>query len=138
MWTLSDDEAGRAERAEPTTNEPKRDETNDADVKQRGFASMDREQQRAIASRGGKAAHRKGSAHEFTREEAREAGKKGGHTVSRDRTHMAEIGRKGGQRVSRNREHMAAIGRKGGEAVSGDREHMAEIGRKGGSARTPE
>ncbi len=44
----------------------------------RGFASMDEEKQRQIASKGGKAAHRKGSAHEFTSEEAREAGRKGG------------------------------------------------------------
>ncbi|WP_133479713.1 KGG domain-containing protein [Cognatilysobacter segetis] len=44
----------------------------------RGFASMDREQQREIASEGGKAAHRSGHAHEFTSQEAREAGRKGG------------------------------------------------------------
>jgi len=46
--------------------------------KGRGFASMDEERQREIASRGGKAAHQKGTAHEFTSEEAREAGRKGG------------------------------------------------------------
>lgn len=44
----------------------------------RGFASMDPERQREIASRGGKAAHAKGTAHEFTSEEARRAGAKGG------------------------------------------------------------
>ncbi len=44
----------------------------------RGFASMDPERQREIASQGGKAAHEKGTAHEFTSEEAREAGRKGG------------------------------------------------------------
>ena len=44
----------------------------------RGFASMDRGKQREIASKGGKAAHQKGSAHEWTSEEAREAGRKGG------------------------------------------------------------
>jgi general stress protein YciG len=44
----------------------------------RGFASMDREKQREIASKGGKAAHRKGAAHEWTREEAQIAGRKGG------------------------------------------------------------
>lgn len=43
-----------------------------------GFASMDSEIQRAIASKGGKMAHLKGTAHEFTKEEARKAGKKGG------------------------------------------------------------
>jgi general stress protein YciG len=44
----------------------------------RGFASMDRNKQREIASKGGKAAHQKGTAHEWTTEEAREAGRKGG------------------------------------------------------------
>ena len=39
---------------------------------------MDRSKQREIASKGGKAAHQKGTAHEWTSEEAREAGRKGG------------------------------------------------------------
>ena len=63
----------------------------------RGFASMDRERQREIARKGGRAAHQKGTAHEFTSEEARVAGRKGGQMVSRDRAHMAAIGREGGQ-----------------------------------------
>ena len=63
----------------------------------RGFAAMDKETQRMIASKGGQAAHQKGTAHEFTSEEARRAGQKGGQVVSRDREHMAEIGRKGGE-----------------------------------------
>jgi general stress protein YciG len=58
---------------------------------------MDRDKQREIASMGGRAAHQKGTAHEFTSEEAREAGRKGGEAVSRDREHMAAIGRKGGE-----------------------------------------
>lgn len=64
----------------------------------RGFASMDEEKQKEIASKGGKAAHEKGTAHEFDSAEAREAGRKGGEAVSRDRQHMREIGRKGGQK----------------------------------------
>ena len=64
----------------------------------RGFAAMDEKKQREIASKGGKAAHERGTAHEWTSEEARAAGRKGGTTVSRDRDHMAEIGRKGGER----------------------------------------
>lgn len=44
----------------------------------RGFASMDKDLQRAIASKGGKMAHRKGTAHQWTSEEARIAGQKGG------------------------------------------------------------
>lgn len=63
---------------------------------ERGFAAMDPEQQREIARRGGRAAHESGNAHEFTSEEAAEAGRKGGEAVSRNREHMAEIGRKGG------------------------------------------
>jgi general stress protein YciG len=100
----------------------------------RGFASMAQERQRQIASKGGKAAHIKGRAHEFTPEQAREAGRKGGQAVSRDRLHMARIGRKGGEAVSGDRAHMARIGRKGGAAVSEDRQHMAEIGREGGQS----
>jgi uncharacterized protein len=44
----------------------------------RGFAGMDKDKQRKIASEGGKAAHRSGHAHEFTSEEAAKAGAKGG------------------------------------------------------------
>jgi general stress protein YciG len=63
----------------------------------RGFASMDRGKQREIASKGGKAAHAKGTAHEFDSDEARNAGRKGGQAVSRNREHMAMIGRRGGE-----------------------------------------
>src|SRR5262249_23188332 len=63
----------------------------------RGFASMDAEKQRSIASLGGRAAHRLGTAHEFSSDEAREAGRKGGEAVSANRAHMAAIGRKGGE-----------------------------------------
>ena len=51
---------------------------NQGDTSNRGFASMDEEKQRQIASKGGKAAHEKGTAHEFSHEEAVAAGKKGG------------------------------------------------------------
>jgi general stress protein YciG len=51
----------------------------------RGFASMDRAKQREIASKGGKAAHQKGTAHEWTSEEARDAGRKGGIASHRRR-----------------------------------------------------
>jgi general stress protein YciG len=69
----------------------------------RGFASMDTGKQKEIASKGGKAAHAQGRAHEFTPDEARVAGRKGGEAVSRDRAHMAAIGRAGGQARGRNR-----------------------------------
>ena len=57
----------------------------------RGFASMDPERQRQIASEGGRAAHEKGTAHEFTSEEAREAGRKGGMARSANRS-KASVG----------------------------------------------
>lgn len=62
----------------------------------RGFAGLEISRRREIASKGGIAAHQKGTAHTFTSDEARVAGKKGGDAVSRNREHMAEIGRKGG------------------------------------------
>jgi len=46
--------------------------------RKRGFAAMDRSKVAEIASKGGKAAHAAGTAHQFTADEAREAGKKGG------------------------------------------------------------
>lgn len=49
----------------------------------RGFASMSTDKQHAIASKGGRAAHERGTAHEFTSDEAREAGRKGGKARSR-------------------------------------------------------
>lgn len=73
--------------------------------KSRGFGSMDEDKQREIASKGGKAAHEKGTAHEFTSEEAREAGRKGGKAAHAkgtahefDSEEAREAGRKGGQR----------------------------------------
>lgn len=68
----------------------------------RGFASMDPDRQREIASKGGRAAHAKGTAHEWSRDEARDAGRKGGEVVSRDRAHMAAIGREGGEARGRS------------------------------------
>lgn len=65
-------------------------------AKPRGFAAMSPERQRAIARIGGIAAHKKGTAHEFTSTEASAAGRKGGLAVSKDQLHMALIGRKGG------------------------------------------
>ena len=75
-----------------------------ANTSKRGFASMDPSKQREIASKGGRAAHAKGTAHEFTSDEARVAGRKGGETVSRDRAHMSAIGREGGHSRGRARQ----------------------------------
>ncbi|MFN8666109.1 MAG: KGG domain-containing protein [Gemmatimonadaceae bacterium] len=100
----------------------------------RGFASMDPERQREIASKGGRAAHAKGTAHEWSRDEARTAGRKGGEVVSRDRAHMAAIGREGGEARGRStararmlgfsdRESSVSVTREGmpGHAAHGDR-----------------
>ncbi len=51
----------------------------------RGFAGMDPDKQREIASKGGRAAHERGTAHEFTPEEAAEAGRKGGQARAANR-----------------------------------------------------
>jgi general stress protein YciG len=86
----------------------------------RGFASMDESRQRAIASEGGRAAHARGTAHEFTSEEAREAGRKGGEAVSQNREHMAEIGRRGGE--ARGNAHRKAAAAARGETGGGEEE----------------
>jgi uncharacterized protein len=56
----------------------------------RGFASMSPEKQREIASKGGRAAHAKGTAHEWTSEEARSAGRKGGQISRGGRGRLPE------------------------------------------------
>ncbi len=80
-----------------------------ADTSRRGFASMDPAKQKEIASKGGRAAHAKGTAHEFTSDEARVAGRKGGESVSRNREHMAAIGRKGGESRGASRERQEPV-----------------------------
>jgi general stress protein YciG len=83
-------------------------------AKKRGFAGMDAAKQREIASKGGRAAHQKGTAHQFTPEEARAAGRKGGqaahfkgtaHKFTSEEARAA--GRKGG-RSARNSPPMPA------------------------------
>jgi general stress protein YciG len=60
------------------------------DSSSRGFASMSPEKQREIASKGGKAAHAKGTAHQFTSEEARMAGRKGGQASGVSRSNKKQ------------------------------------------------
>ena len=86
----------------------------------RGFASMDREKQRAIASKGGRAAHEKGTAHEFNSDEASMAAKKGhergtAHEFTPEEARVA--GRKGGLARAMNRTNQGA-GSSDGEAIS--------------------
>ena len=64
---------------------------NNAERKERrGFASMSPEKQREIASKGGRAAHQKGTAHEWTSDEARNAGRKGGQISRGGRGRLIE------------------------------------------------
>jgi len=70
---------GRVRGDEPL--EPAKEDAVTKDV--RGFGSMNRNKLREIASKGSKAAHAKGTAHEWSREEAREAGRKGGRSRRR-------------------------------------------------------
>jgi uncharacterized protein len=93
----------------------------------RGFASMDANRQREIASKGGRAAHAKGTAHEWSSDEARVAGQKGGIAVSRDRAHMAAIGREGGESRSRA-SRIQREQQRGG--VSPDREMQRMVSRE--------
>ena len=104
----------------------------------RGFASMDRERQREIARKGGRAAHEKGTAHEFTSDEARAAGRKGGERVSANREHMSRIGRLGGKHSAGRRQASRQSAPLGG-SLSGNSEapEMMESGvgsEPGGSA----
>jgi general stress protein YciG len=69
----------------------------------RGFASMDRAKQREIASKGGKAAHQKGTAHEWTSEEARDAGRKGGIASHQRRREQASTPSSDDREISMDR-----------------------------------
>jgi hypothetical protein len=70
----------------------------------RGVAAMDPAQHRASARLGGQAAHASGPAHEFTRDEARHAGKKGDSIVSKARARMTRIARRGGKASGRKKQ----------------------------------
>ena len=68
-------------------------ERQESQKSRRGFAAMSPERQREIASQGGRAAHQQGVAHEWSREEAKEAGKKGGQASGKRRSSDREDGR---------------------------------------------
>ena len=76
-------ESGTAQGVEPGKEAEKPAEQLPRARSRRGFAAMDPELQRKIARRGGEAAHARGTAHEFTPEEAREAGRRGGRARRR-------------------------------------------------------
>ena len=103
--------------------------TPSTNTRNRGFASMNTERQREIARKGGKAAHEKGTAHEFTSDEARAAGRKGGERVSADRSHMSRIGRLGGRSSAGRRQQARAEsphpGTGNGQAEGGQQDRVA-------------
>ncbi len=80
MQSIEDSNVEVVDQTEETTATPPASRTS-----RRGFASMDRAKQREIASKGGKAAHLKGTAHEFDSAEAAEAGRKGGQARQANR-----------------------------------------------------
>ena len=88
----------RSTKSRSTKSRKRTGRSRRASGNRRGFAGMSDQRQREIAAAGGRAAHKQGTAHEFSPAEARSAGQKGGHAVSRNRSHMAEIGRRGGER----------------------------------------
>ena len=93
----------------------------------RGFASMDRAKQREIASKGGKAAHQKGTAHEWTSEEARDAGRKGGIASHRRRREQMGLGGSSTSTADdRSDDRNSAGGETNREDVMQDRGNMSE------------
>ena len=126
---MAHENLNRQDHGENRDKETPRDATTQSQKKSnRGFASMDPAKQREIASKGGRAAHEKGTAHQFSADEAREAGKKGGGAVSQDRHHMAEIGRVGGQARGRKQRaaQQSAASEKPEEEESGKEEATGE------------
>jgi len=93
------------------------------DTSNRGFASMDPERQREIASEGGKAAHASGNAHEFTSEEARKAG---------SMSHKNDGNRQSGSDSGSSRQSGGggSSGGSGGGTRGGTPEQHAEAGRQ--------
>jgi uncharacterized protein len=99
----------------------------------RGFASMNPDRQKEIASKGGRAAHAKGTAHQWSRDEARTAGRKGGVAVSQDRAHMSAIGREGGEARGRASAKARASQERPGIRRFVERESLVGVSREGSS-----
>ncbi|MEO7098918.1 MAG: KGG domain-containing protein [Luteolibacter sp.] len=95
---------------------------------ERGFAAMDENKQREIASEGGRAAHESGNAHEFDSEEAREAGRKAhesGNAHEFTSEEAREAGKKGG---SQRGNQSQSSGNQGGGQRGGSSEQHAKAG----------
>ena len=98
------------------------DEESQPKSQPRGFAALTPEKMRELASRGGRAAQARGTAHKFSPTEARAAGRLGGEAVAKDRAYMSELGRRGAIKsaeVRRNRRkaRLRAAGGGGGSAT---------------------
>jgi hypothetical protein len=79
IWNADGNNAeNNAGGSEQSSDESKVSTTEAPRPRRRGFAAMDRERVKEIASKGGKAAHAAGTAHQFSSDEARIAGRKGG------------------------------------------------------------
>lgn len=107
------------------------------DTSKRGFASMDPDQQREIAAEGGRAAHEKGTAHEFTSEEARRAGSMshkndGRSSQSSTGTSASRSGTKGGSDET-DEDSGDDSGGRGGSGGSGSSSGSSRSGSSGGS-----
>ena len=98
-------------------------------TKNRGFASMDPARQREIASEGGKAAHQKGTAHEFTSEEARKAG-----SMSHGNRQSAESSSRTSERVGSKAEQGGNTQSEQGSGSRGGSESGQERSEKSGSS----
>lgn len=97
---------------------------------QRGFASMDPNQQREIASEGGKAAHQAGTAHEFTSEEARKAGQQS-HKNDAAKSAASSSGNRGSESSAKSRSSSGNAGSQSGTKTRGGTpEQHAEAGRQ--------
>ena len=101
------------------------------DTSKRGFASMDPEQQREIAAEGGRAAHQKGTAHEFTSEEARKAG---AMSHKNDPGRNSQSAATGSSARSSGGNKGSAKDEQGGKEASGESDQESSKGsRSGGS-----
>jgi uncharacterized protein len=89
-YVVSRADAGRKTGSNVMSDVKDRTMVNQERKERRGFASMSPEKQREIASKGGRAAHQKGTAHEWTSEEARSAGRKGGQISRGGRGRLIE------------------------------------------------
>ncbi len=87
------------------------------DTSSRGFASMDPARQREIAAQGGRAAHQKGTAHEFTPEEARRAG-----SMSHKNSQSARSASSGGASQNASGSQAGAASQQGGSQRQGDQD----------------